>query len=90
MAMAHQWLPFSHIRFIPHSRLDCHAAVLVSTAMTPMGIPPKRARPTMTLRPQPAMYSTKLPAWRSDAGRVFSMGSSDSAVWPLMKVPESF
>mmetsp|Transcript_91067 Transcript_91067/g.278769 ORF Transcript_91067/g.278769 Transcript_91067/m.278769 type:complete len:261 (+) Transcript_91067:860-1642(+) len=34
----------------------------VSTAMTPMGMPPSFARPTTTLLPQPSRYSWKLPS----------------------------
>src|SRR3569833_4667720 len=42
----------------------------VSTAMTPMGMPPSRARPTTTVRAQPPRDSTKeslskRPGWKS-------------------------
>mmetsp|Transcript_92559 Transcript_92559/g.238984 ORF Transcript_92559/g.238984 Transcript_92559/m.238984 type:complete len:225 (-) Transcript_92559:4763-5437(-) len=38
------------------------SALRVSTAMTPMGMPPSLARPTTTLRPQPSKYSWKVPS----------------------------
>mmetsp|Transcript_25305 Transcript_25305/g.75302 ORF Transcript_25305/g.75302 Transcript_25305/m.75302 type:complete len:212 (+) Transcript_25305:1295-1930(+) len=34
----------------------------VSTAMTPMGMPPSLARPVTTLRPQPSRHSWKVPS----------------------------
>mmetsp|Transcript_128291 Transcript_128291/g.357090 ORF Transcript_128291/g.357090 Transcript_128291/m.357090 type:complete len:463 (-) Transcript_128291:740-2128(-) len=41
----------------------------VSTAMTPMGMPPSFARPTTTLLPQPPKYSRKLPSSKNPVSR---------------------
>ena len=49
---------------IPGSAGTLRMTVDVSTAMTPTGVPPSRARPVITVRAQPACRQHHMPALR--------------------------
>jgi hypothetical protein len=49
---------------MPGSAAMLSITVLVSTAMTPTGTPPSRARPVTTVRAQPACRVRRVGGWR--------------------------
>jgi hypothetical protein len=49
--------------------------VFTSTAITPTGMPPSRARPVTTVRAQPACMASTQPAQRSRCGRPAALGT---------------